>query len=200
MASGVSLESMINLPPKPNGSTVEVQNDFDRTVLSWRNPGVGFWRYGTLLFLIAWMGGWVLGEVSAVGRVLRGDGGGFLIFWLVGWTVGGVFCATTIFKLARPARPERLTLDTLYLLHEPGTEQAAPFWNQDKSRNPLEPFKSKKACKVAKKDVGDIRIDRVGERQRLSFDYGARRVEIGRYLEEPEREWLLAVLKSWKSA
>ena len=191
---------MMSLPPAPNGSTIEVRNDFNHTVLSWRNPGGGFGRYGTLLFLIAWMGGWVVGEVSALGRVLSGGGGWFLIFWLVGWTVGGVLCATTIFKLARPARPERLTLDTLYLLHEPGTEQAAPFWKQDKSRDPLEPFKPKKVCKVAKKDVGDIRIVRVGERQRLSFDYGASRVEIGQYLAEPEREWLLAVLKSWQSA
>lgn len=197
---GVRLTRMINLPPKPSGSAIEVRNDFNSTVLSWRNPSGGFGRYGVLLFLVAWMGGWVMGEVSALSQVVRGGGGWFLIFWLVGWTVGGVFCAAMIFKLARPARPEQLTLDSLHLIHDPGTELVASFRRQDRSWNPLEPLKSKKVCKVAKKDVGDVRIDLVGERQRLSFDYGAKRVEVGQYLEEPEREWLLAVLKAWKSA
>lgn len=191
---------MINMPPKPTGSAVEVQRDFNRTVLSWRNPSGGFARYVTLLLLLAWMCGWALGEVSVWRAILSGNGGGFLIVWLAGWTVGGVFCAATIFKLARPARPEKLTLDALHLLYEPGTEPSAPFRKQDRSRSPLEVFKSKKACKVSKKEMGDLRIDRVGERQRLSFDYGAKRVEVGQYLQEPEREWLLAVLKSWKSA
>ena len=192
---------MINLPPKPSGSTIEVQNDFRAIVLSWKNPKGGPARYLTLLFLIAWMGGWVFGEVSALAQVLKGGAAeGFLIFWLMGWTVGGAFCATMIFKLARPSRPERLTLDGLYLLHEPGTEPFNPSRKRDKYGNPFELFRQNKSHQVAKKDVGEIRIDRVGERQRLSFDYGAKRIEVGAYLEEPEREWLLAVLKSWKSA
>jgi hypothetical protein len=40
-------------------------------------------------------------------------------------------------------------------------------------------------------------LDRVGERQRLTFDRGADRVEIGADLREPEREWLFAVLHRW---
>jgi hypothetical protein len=191
---------MISLPSKPVGSTIEVQNDFNRTVLSWKNPRGGFGRYAILLFLIAWMGGWAFGEVSVLNQVLKGSAEGFLIFWLVGWTVGGLFCATIIFKLARPSRPERLTLETLNMLHEPGTEAVAAVWKQNRNWSPFEMFQPKKLHKVAKKDIGDIRIDRVGERQRLSFDYGAKRIEIGEYLEEPEREWLLAVLSLWKSA
>jgi hypothetical protein len=191
---------MINLPQKPIGSTIEVQLEFNRSVLSWKNPSGGFGRYASLLFLIAWMGGWVFGEISALTQVSKGEGGGFLIFWLTGWTVGGVFCATMIFKLARPSRPERLALDTLYLLYEPGTQTIAPLWKQDRNWNPFEMFRPKKSHKVGKKEIGEIRIDRVGERQRLTFDYGAKRIEVGEHLEEPEREWLLAVLKSWKSA
>jgi hypothetical protein len=191
---------MINLPPKPGNSTIEVRNDFKSVTLSWKNSMGVFGRYATLLFLIAWMGGWVVGEISAATEVLSGRGGGFLIFWLVGWSVGGLFCGTLIFKLARPSRPERIVLDTLYLLHEPGTEKIAPASNPDDSWNPLEMLKPRKSHKIAKKEVDNIRIDRVGERQRLSFDYGAKRIEIGKYLEEPEREWLFAVLKAWKSS
>ena len=141
-----------------------------------------------------------MARVAALTQVSKGEGGGILIFWLAGWTVGGVFCATMIFKLARPARPEKLTLDGLYLLYEPGTEAVAPFWNQNRNQNPFAMFRPKKSHKVGKNQIGEIRIDRVGERQRLSFDQGARRIEVGEHLHEPEREWLLAVLKSWRSA
>jgi len=40
-------------------------------------------------------------------------------------------------------------------------------------------------------------LDRVGERQRLCFDRGADRFEIGSCLREPEREWLFDVLSEW---
>jgi hypothetical protein len=45
--------------------------------------------------------------------------------------------------------------------------------------------------------VGPIRLERVGGRQRLSLDWGAERVEIGRRLREPGREWLAEVLRRW---
>lgn len=191
---------MINLPPKPVGSIIEVQQDFNQTILSWKNPSGGWWRYSTLLFLIPWMGGWAFGEVGALNQVLKGEASGFLIFWLIGWTAGGVFCATMIFRLARPARPEKLTLETLYLFYEPGTPAVVPFWKQDRQQNPFTMLRPKKSHKVGKKEIDEIRIDRVGERQRLSFDYGATRIEVGELLGEPEREWLFNVLKAWKSA
>jgi hypothetical protein len=189
---------MTKLIPKPPGSTINVENDFGRTVLSWKNPsGGGIRRFATLIFLVAWMGGWAFGEFTVLTQLLSRGGNLFLLFWLIAWTVGGFFCAVTIARLARPARPERLTLDQLNLSYEPGTDRM--IWKEESARNPWEMLKPKKACTVAKKDIGEIRIDRVGERQRLSFDYGAKRVEVGQYLEEPEREWLLQVLKSWKS-
>jgi len=39
----------------------------------------------------------------------------------------------------------------------------------------------------------------MGEHQRLTIDYGSERIEIEEFLQEPEREWLLEVLKKWKS-
>lgn len=195
---------MITLPAKPPGSAIEVSVEPSRTVIFWKNPRGGFGRYAALLFLLAWMSMWVAGEVSAAASLLKGGNDSFLAFWLVGWTVGGAFCVTMIYKLAQPSRPERLTLDALRLVHEPGTEPYNAFgwsgawWGGKRQNNPLALFKPRKTVTAAKKDVGEIRLDRVGERQRLSFDCGAKRVEVGQYLEEPEREWLAAVLRSWK--
>lgn len=191
---------MINLPARPPGSNINVERDFNRLTIYWNNPrGGGLGRYVHILFLSAWMCGWFIGETAALRQVLRGQGGGFLIIWLCGWTFGGVFCAATIVRLIRPARPERISLDSLQLEHDPGS---APLGlsgvGRKQRRNSLDVFKPRRKQTFAKKGIGEIRLDRVGERQRLSFDYGAQRIEVGEFLEEPEREWLFAALKAWK--
>lgn len=47
-----------------------------------------------VIFVAAWLGGWFMGESSALDKVLSEDSPGpfrwFLLFWLVGWTIGGV--------------------------------------------------------------------------------------------------------------
>ena len=51
---------------------------------------------------------------------------------------------------------------------------------------------------IARPDLGKFVLDRVGERQRLSIDRGADRIEIGAALREPEREWLFVALDDWR--
>lgn len=53
---------------------------------------------------------------------------------------------------------------------------------------------------VLRKEVAAFVLSRVGERQRLTVDIGADRIEIGASLREPEREWLAAALQSWQDA
>jgi len=191
---------MFNLPAKPAGSDITVRNELNGVTLSWPNPRGGLMRYATTAFLLAWMGGWALGEFSVVRKLASGEANAFLIFWLIGWTVGGIWCASVLFNMLRPARPERLRLDSLRLSYEPGTAPIEGFGSNDGGRrDALDWIKPRRKVVADKRDVGDIRIDRVGERLRLTVDVGAKRVEIGEYLEEPEREWLLSVLKSWKA-
>jgi len=40
-------------------------------------------------------------------------------------------------------------------------------------------------------------LERIGERQRLSFDYKSQRIEVGKGVTEPEREWLFQELKKY---
>ena len=48
-----------------------------------------------IIFLSAWMGGWVMGESFALGQIFNFDSpifaNAFIFFWLIGWTVGGAF-------------------------------------------------------------------------------------------------------------
>ncbi len=143
------------------------------------------------------MGGWFFGEKSAFNQIMKDPTQLFLLFWLGAWTVGGLYCVVMIFNLARPSRPERITLDLVGLSYAPGTEPI-PFGSQARKTNPLALLKPKRVQQVARKDIGEMRIDRVGERQRFTLDVGAKRIEIGEFLEEPEREWLFTVLQSWK--
>lgn len=69
-----------------NGNAI-IENDgveFKVTVPSKKNIFV-------ILFVLAWLGGWAMGEFMVIGIVLDGGANPFLLFWLAGWTIGGGF-------------------------------------------------------------------------------------------------------------
>jgi hypothetical protein len=71
-----------------------------------------------ILFLIAWLGGWFFGEVSAATELLNPRDktpSGFLAFWLLGWTLGGAFCIAAV--LWQLAGREILTVNPSWLIH-----------------------------------------------------------------------------------
>jgi hypothetical protein len=71
-----------------------------------------------LLFLLAWLGGWAMGEVSVSKQLLNFTDKTpitFLLFWLVGWTIGGTLAAGAV--LWQLAGSEVLTIDSLSLLY-----------------------------------------------------------------------------------
>ena len=48
----------------------------------------------TILFMGVWLGGWSMGEMSAINTLFvsndgLGSGNYFMMFWLFGWTIGG---------------------------------------------------------------------------------------------------------------
>lgn len=69
-----------------------------------------------LVFLFAWLGGWVFGELSASNELFQGGDKtpmGFLSLWLLGWTVAGIFAAATL--LWQIAGREIITLEPGHL-------------------------------------------------------------------------------------
>jgi hypothetical protein len=187
---------------KPLNSDIEVRDDFNQTIISWKNPRGGASRYLTALFMLVWLGGWAMGEYFAASIVFGGNVNPFLVFWLIAWTIGGVFAMRNVYFLARPTRPEKIILDAAALIFEAGTPNFPGMsfqgFNKRQDDDDSAPANAKSKYVVPKKDVGEIKLERVGERQRLTFDYGAERVEVGFFLKEPEREWLFSVLKQWK--
>ena len=71
-----------------------------------------------ILFLLAWLGGWVAGETSAISQLLHpkiGPPQAFLAFWLIGWTIGGAAVMATL--IWQVSGREVIAVEGHYLIH-----------------------------------------------------------------------------------
>lgn len=209
-------ENLTSMPHSlpPAGSTIVVEEDFDGTSLTFTRQRRRLSKNPVVVFLGLWMIAWSIGVVFAIfGLVLRLENANgnppiqirnFLLMWLAAWMIGGAFIGTLFWKLVRRGRPERIVLGRHHFLHDPGSFDSSLLFSPEAMFNPLlqmeqyrELFSKRKPIEVPKSALGPFRLMRVGERQRLTFDHGADRHEIGRSLREPEREWLAARLMEW---
>jgi hypothetical protein len=186
----------------PINSKIEVTNELNQTIMKWQNPRGSWSRYFVVIFLLAWLGGWTVGEYSVAKKVFNGESNPFEIFWLIGWTVGGLFALINIYLMVRPSKSEKLIFDAFSLQFKPGTPPFAGInWSRNKNDDEDKTSifqKTKSKYTIPKTEVGEIKLERVGERQRLTIDHGVERIEIGKFLQEPEREWIFEILKQWK--
>jgi hypothetical protein len=184
------------LPGKPAGSTIEQRDGNDGTVLAWSYPSDEVGRWFGAAFITFWLCVWTFAGLAALGVLILGDNGIladlFMLLWLGGWAFGEVTALLMLWNLLLPSRPESVTLGLATFRYDPGHSPACvtsrgkyPSWGTPPHHIPR--------C-----DLVPFVLDRVGERQRLTFDHGVNRVEIGACLREPEREWLYAVLESWR--
>lgn len=81
---------------KPTNGRARINQDINSLNIS--IPSKKNWFI--IIFMTAWMGGWVMGEAFAIRTIFNSDtpiiANAFLLFWLVGWTVGGAFVIYTI--------------------------------------------------------------------------------------------------------
>ncbi|MEI8084835.1 MAG: hypothetical protein WCG93_01335 [Paludibacter sp.] len=66
---------------------------FDGLIMKIQIPSKKNWFM--IIFMIAWLGGWLMGELSAL-REIENEMNSFMLFWLIGWTIGGGFMITGI--------------------------------------------------------------------------------------------------------
>ncbi|MFO0949748.1 MAG: hypothetical protein U0835_01070 [Isosphaeraceae bacterium] len=183
---------------KPAGGVVRQRDEVEGPVLYWYAPSSLVGRLFGSLFLGGWLCGWAAGEYSVASELLSGKAPTFLIGWLAAWTAGGCAAMYAFWSMVRPSRPESLLLGDRELVYDPGW-RVPPLTEMSQAtsdgRNPLS---RGRRVVVPREDVSRFVLDRVGERQRLTFDHGAKRVEVGACLGEPEREWLFGVLEQWR--
>jgi hypothetical protein len=196
---------MIAVASPPAGSAITVHLEPDHTAIAWPNPGGGPGRYAIALFLLLWLGGWVWGVVAVGGRLLTGGMDVpqlFLVFWLAAWLAGGGFAVLYLSRLLRPARAASLRVHNERLVYDPGwTPLTVMAQAAARTRPSLgEVLKAPKRADIPRAAAGAVRLERVGERLRLTMDHGPERVELGESLREPEKEWLAGVLRQWRQS
>ena len=183
---------------KPEGSKFNIENTGSGQHITWYDYSGGSRDIGGGLFLLFWLGGWIIGEVSAINQLVNGkDVGGilFLLFWLGGWTIGGFFAAKALVDSFRPSKPTKLELlkNRSIDFSQGSYEKDYIDSNGDQSTTVVK--KGKKHGFFEFNGINNVLLERIGEKQRLSFDYQSQRIEIGKGLTEPEREWLYETLK-----
>ncbi len=199
---------MLTIPELPAGSKIEITPTAEGFQLSWKVPGGGCARYPIAAFLLFWLGCWTVGGLFAIGKFVESlrEGTGiawFLLFWLGGWLFGEASALFFLYHLIRGGKPETLELGYDALTHAPGLSLAAgAFSGASEKRAPdlASLLWSRKEIVARRSEISDVVLERVGEHQRLTIDVGTDRIEIGRHLHEPEREWLASVVRAWWEA
>jgi hypothetical protein len=180
----------------PAGSQISInRNDLDPTIII--PATASSTRYFGGVFLLFWLGGWVMGETSAITQLMSGKGGAFIIFWLGGWTIGGILAALTAYQIFRPTVPETLQLKRGSIAYDSGIP---PFELNSNTRN--KGFRDYWNSLLSKRLRADLypqqlqtlRLRETETGNRLTIDLGAQRVELASGASEVEREWLARLL------
>jgi len=203
---------MTQNPVKPAGSVIEEIDELDGSrTYRWQPYQGSVFQYIPAVVLSLWLIGWAGGLIGAVTMLFENTEGkdrGLLIIWLILWIFGGLSAGTILYLIVRPGRVERVSLRRTQFFHDPGSIPVgillspAYMLKNLTLMNPFFPFNqmfsNRKPIELDKQQLGPVKLERVGERQRLCFDHGADRIEIGENLREPEREWLAAVIQNWQ--
>jgi hypothetical protein len=194
--------------PVPLGSTIEVIEDFDDRIYRWKPPTGGMLRFLIAGFLALWLCAWTIGFFAAFLQILTSNANAprlFLVIWLAMWSIGGIFAMLMLYLLIRPPFPESVKLTQDAFHYNSGSVSLIVLFNPLYLLRQSDPtavfrriFTGRRRVNIPKNELGNVVLERIGERQRLYFDHGADRIEIGEHLREPEREWLAAVIQSWQ--
>ncbi len=195
---------MHNLPV-PNGSQIEKSYTTQGYSIQWKNPDNLLSRYGSVAFMLFWLGGWSIGETTTAQKLWTEFQQGkplvsFEIIWLGGWTVAGLSALSYIYPFLRDAGTTQLVLGNYELTYNPGRQPTTEFLlNKTKQVGNSFIYTGGNNITAKKQDISNLQLIYIGERLRLSFDIGAQRIEVGEYLTEPEKEWLHKTIENWLS-
>lgn len=186
----------MNLPQESKIVMTTDERGFPKMVLP--VASYGFMRVFPAIFLMAWLGGWGVGEWQVVKSLLnRGAGVGgaeaFQLFWLAGWTVGGIVAFLFLIRLVRPVVPETLVFNSSTIDYDGGHQPFAIDPNQMQRGSAAKTFLSKRVR--VSLTLPQIRTFKLQD-GRLTVDIGINRKEVGSGLTEVEKEWLFENLKN----
>jgi len=145
-----------------------------------------------IIFLIVWMGGWFMGETSAISQVSARENiadNSFLLIWLIGWTLGGGYAIVVL--LWSLLGLETITIDNHIFQIEKGILDfriiskkyelsSIKMLKLNEEQTLLNLFHQRK--------VGDFWGLTGGK---LKFDYGMKTIKFGIGIDEAEARFLI---------
>lgn len=202
---------MFNFPEAPAGSRISVHREFEQLRFSWLSrqlrPAGFFQLFVTahLRFLLWISIGCIV--IAIPGIQHRGNQLSFTIL-AVGAAGIAVGLPALFRRILPPGKTESVILSDNVFRHEPG---ALPSYvskvrirSFDVGSTVGDPFDNvfyrKDPIEVERDSLPPFVLEYVGVKQRLMFDRGDDRVEIGWVLSERDREWLYAVLEEWRTS
>lgn len=192
-------------PQLPSGSLIQVERTTNGLKLNWKNPDNPFLRVSISGFLLFWLGGWTVGGIFAMQMLWKSYQESipfslFLLFWLGGWAFGEISVIVSLSQILRGPSRSLLSLGYRDIQYIPGRVPLSFFDSNLVQRSQTSNWNlwsNQKPFSAQKQEVQNLQLTNVVQHLRLSFDVGTRRIEIGRYLSEPEKEWLYQVMEKW---
>jgi hypothetical protein len=190
----------VNLEP-PSGSRISVTTDGGYPLIVVPHASGGVMRYLVGLFMLAWLGGWVVGFIGTAGTLSSGGPPGiaraFLVFWLIAWTLAGAMAMYWTYRAFRPSVPESLRLISngvtydsgippLLLQGYIGLTSHKEVWKSM--------FPKRTRVELDRQKLHSLRLRETNDGNRLTVDADALRLDIAQSASEIEREWLYQVL------
>lgn len=147
------------------------------------------------VFLTAWLGGWAMGEVTVLRRLLfPGDNepfSFFSLFWIIGWTVGGVVAGFSLLWMI--AGKERVLLGSDALVVQRAVLGLGRKRSYDVSlisRLRVAPVESPDRARKSSWSALDLAVS-----GGIAFDYGPRTIHFAASLDEAEARSLVETLR-----
>ncbi len=153
-----------------------------------------------IIFLTAWLGGWMIGEWAALGTLTgfltdsnMNTGSIFILIWLIAWTAGGFLALRTWLWMV--AGKEIISFDNYELsinkkgalLYSPKVYDLREVKNFD-----LNPTTSSDNPFGMNSNRG---IWNLGNNGMLKFDYGLKTIKIAAGIDEAEGRYLLEIIR-----
>ncbi len=185
---------------KPENSAIEQVVDGDSLTLRWDQPDQP--AHGLLIaysvVVLSLVGYWELRHVNLAVQ----NQGNFTCFSLM-LVLVFVLHLVHLIRLFRPMTPETITLSSDCLRHDTGR---AFFLSPLKrvrlpnGRRIIFGMTPRHICKIPIQDLGRLQFGGYAGRRIIQYSSGRLHFEIGQFLSEADREWLMAVLRAWRTA
>ena len=182
------------ISPLPD-SSISVETSSSGEIISIPSKSNFFFRVGTGLFLLFWLGGWAVGFLDALKEVVSGDGGLFVMFWLGGWTVAGLFVLYALFRIFRPLIPESFALRGMSVSYDSGVTAFNTDLSRRSQTDSWMEFSSRRIrCEFDREALKSLALRESDSSNRLTIDLGSKRIDLAVSATEVEREWLYETL------